>query len=94
MSATKRNSIQSKPLPIENALKEMTQPMVSSVSRGPSTEAKPESKSLSLDVAEQLLFLMKEVTKQSVDPKSVNAACNCATQMINLMKLTLKLRDM
>lgn len=67
--------------------------MVSQSSNAQSPQTTPQSKSLSTNVAEHLLLLMQAVTKDNVNPQTVNAACNCATQMINLMKLNIKLRD-
>lgn len=93
MSETKSVLRQKSPLPIETALRESTQPMGSSALRGQSQEASGTSKSLSMNVAEHLLFLMKNVTENNVTPQTVNAACNCATQMINLMKINLRLKD-
>lgn len=93
MKDTKKESSPKKPLEISAALKESTQLMASSISPDPSQKASAGPKSLSMNVAEHLLFLMKEVTKDSCDPRNVNAACNCATQMVNLMKVNLKLRD-
>lgn len=93
MRNTRSGSSQLNQLPIENALKESTQLMDLKGSPGQSLEAKDQPKTLSMNVAEHLLFLMKEVTKGNVNPASVNAACNCATQMVNLMKVNLKLKD-
>ncbi len=67
---------------------------VSEVSQQNSSVAKSQDKNLSTNIAEHLLVLMKDVTKQEVSPSTVEAACKCATQMINLMKLNMKLRDM
>lgn len=55
-----------------------------------SKEASVQSTNLSMNVAQHLLLLMKEVTKQKVDPQTVNAACNCASQIINLIKVNAK----
>lgn len=93
MSETKSESKRKSPLLIENALKESTQLGDSSALLGRSPEGKDPSKSLSMNVAEHLLKLMKDVTSENVNPSTVNAACNCASQMINLMKINLRLKD-
>lgn len=93
MKNTKSDSNQLKPQTTKKEQKRGTQHMDSLNSNDLQTKEKPQSPSLSMSVAEHLLFLMKEVTKSEVDPKTVNAACNCASQMINLMKMNLKLRD-
>lgn len=49
-------------------------------------------KNLSMSIAEHLLDLMKSVTKDSVSPKTVNAACQCASELHKLMKLNLEMR--
>lgn len=94
MKDTKKESSQSRPQLIVKEQGKSTQPLASSPSHVKSNADTKTSPSLSMNVAEHLLWLMKEVTKESVSPQSVNAACNCATQMINLMKLNMKLRDM
>lgn len=94
MSATKNESNLQKQKPSANTTNAKTQPTGSPNSVVPLKGTNGESKSLSTNVAEHLLHLMQEVTKENVSPQTVNAACNCATQMINLMKLNMKLRDL
>lgn len=57
---------------------------------------KPESQaisvSLSKDLATQLLDLMKKVTKDDVTPATVNAACNCASEIHKILTLNFKMR--
>lgn len=48
-------------------------------------------KTLSRNIAEHLLHLMKEVTKKEVSPKTVNAACQCAAELYKVMKLNIEL---
>lgn len=93
MSDTKSGSSQSNVSPTKQVQSAVTQPMGSRNSSAQSSETKSQSKSLSTSVAEHLLLLMQTVTANEVNPQTVNAACNCATQMINLMKLNMKLRD-
>lgn len=93
MSETKSALRQKSALPIKTALSESTQPGALNVYPGLSPEVKDPSKSLSMNVAEHLLKLMKDVTKENVTPQTVNAACNCASQMVNLMKINLRLKD-
>lgn|GEM_PF-6066673 len=93
MSETKIELRNKSVLPIENALKESTRLGGSSALSGRSPEGMDRSKSLSMNVAEHLLKLMKDVTSENVNPSTVNAACNCAAQMINLMKINLQLKD-
>lgn len=56
-----------------------------------SSLAKPASQetslSLSKDLASQLLGLMKRVTDTEVTPSTVNAACNCASEIHKILKL-------
>jgi hypothetical protein len=50
------------------------------------------SKTLSRNIAEHLLDLMRAVTKEEINPKTVSAACNCANQLYKIMTLNLKIR--
>ena len=59
-----------------------------------SGEAKSPSPNLSTSIAEHLLVLMKDVTKQEVSPSTVEAACKCAQQMYNLMKLNIEMKKL
>jgi len=56
-------------------------------------EGRKQSKSLSRNIAGHLLHLMKEVTKEKVNPSTVNAACNCASQLYKIMSLQLKIKE-
>ena len=49
-------------------------------------------KSLSISVAEQLLDLMQQVTKNDISPKTVNAACSCANAIHKFILLNLKMK--
>lgn len=53
---------------------------------------KERQQNLSMNIAEHLLFLMKDVTKEKVNPRTVNAACQCASELYKLMKLNLEIR--
>lgn len=55
----------------------------------PPAPEKP-SDTLSTDVATQLLALMKAVTKE-VNPQTVNAACNCASEIHKILTLGFKM---
>lgn len=55
-------------------------------------ESSPQE-SLSDCVTERLLYLMKAVTKDEVSPSTVKAACECAQQMYNIMKLSLAMKN-
>lgn len=57
----------------------------------PSDAAKSPKPTLSLTVATQLLDLMQKVTAEEVNPKTVNAACNCATAIHKFILLNLKM---
>ena len=45
------------------------------------------SENLTKSVCEQLAVLMVTVTKQEVNPSTVNAACNCASQIHKILLL-------
>lgn len=38
----------------------------------------------------QLHAMMKEVTKEEINPRTVNAACNCVQQLNNTIDMTIK----
>tara|TARA_R100001086_G_C11840937_1_gene259093 strand:+ start:1886 stop:2092 length:207 start_codon:yes stop_codon:yes gene_type:complete len=42
------------------------------------------------DVVSDLRGMMNNVTKQECNPSTVNAACNCADKITNLLKLQLE----
>ena len=67
---------------------------VSAVPTENSGAAKSVSPNLSTSIAEHLLVLMKDVTKQEVSPSTVEAACKCAQQMYNLMKLNIEMKKL
>lgn len=46
--------------------------------------------SLPLTLSEHLFGLMIKVTKEEVTPQTVNAACNCASEINKLLALSLK----
>ena len=50
------------------------------------------SVSFSKDLATQLLDLMKRVTKDDVSPASVNAACNCASEIHKILALNYRMK--
>lgn len=51
------------------------------------------SVSLSKDLATQLLDLMKKVTKDEITPDTVNAACNCASEIHKILKLNFQMKQ-
>lgn len=51
---------------------------------------KSHQKSLSVELAEHLLNLSKKVVQDDITPSTVNAACNCATQITNLIKINMR----
>lgn len=51
------------------------------------SEEKSVSGGSSKTVVKQLIGLMEEVTKKEVTPNAVNAACNCAKQIKDLLRL-------
>jgi hypothetical protein len=51
------------------------------------------SESLSKDLATQLLILMKRVTEDEVTPGTVNAACNCASEIHKILKLNFQMKQ-
>jgi hypothetical protein len=50
------------------------------------------SESLSKDLALQLLGLMKKVTAKKVTSQTVNAACNCASEIHKILKLNFEMK--
>lgn len=50
------------------------------------------SVSLSKDLATQLLGLMKRVTDKEVTAQTVNAACNCASEIHKILKLNFEMK--
>ncbi len=56
-------------------------------------QEKPEtSESLPQSVSMQLLNLMKTVVKEEVNPSTVKAACQCASEIHKMLKLNLELK--
>lgn len=51
------------------------------------------SVSLSKDLALSLLGLMKEVTKDKVEPSTVLAACKCASEIHKILKLNHEMQN-
>lgn len=47
--------------------------------------------SLSTDLTNHLLNLSKEVTRNEINPETVKAACNCAQQIHNMIRLQMKI---
>lgn len=92
MSDTKKELSQSKPSRINTQLKDAIQATDLSSSLAKSSAESDQSKSLSTNVAEHLLHLMLESTKTEVSPKTVHAACACATQIIQLMKVNIEMK--
>lgn len=53
---------------------------------------KSTSSSLSRSMAEQLLVMMKDVTKEDKSASAVNAACNCAKQLREILKFEFEVK--
>lgn len=45
---------------------------------------------LPLTLSERLLSLMEKVTEEEITPATVNAACNCASEINKLLSLSLR----
>jgi hypothetical protein len=50
-----------------------------------------QSKPISVSLAEHLFALAKSVTKDDVNPQSVRAACECASEIHKLLELQWKI---
>lgn len=48
---------------------------------------------LSKDLATHLLSLSKQVVAKEITPKTVNAACQCASELYKIMKLNWEMRN-
>ena len=48
---------------------------------------------LSKDLAKHLLELSKKVTSEEVTPQTVNAACQCASELHKIMRLNWEMRS-
>lgn len=46
---------------------------------------------LPISVSTQLLKLMKQVVAKEVNPQTVNAACNCASEIHKILKLSARM---
>lgn len=53
---------------------------------------KSTSSHLSRSMAEQLLVMMKKVTENDTSAASVNAACNCAKQLREILKFEFEVK--
>ena len=51
-----------------------------------------QSGNLSMKLANNLLNLMEKVTKEDITADTVNAACNCATELNKLFKTNLEMK--
>lgn len=51
------------------------------------------SKNLPLNVSMQLYALMKKVVEKEVNPKTVSAACQCASEIHKIIKLNMSISD-
>jgi len=79
-------------LPLENASDKNTQPSALETLSPKQVDVKSQSPSLSVCVSQQLLKLMNEVTSQEINPRTVNAAVNCANAIHKFITLNLKTR--
>ena len=93
MKSIKKELEPKSPLPPEQRLAEVRS-SVSTNSPQNLSVAKSPDKNLSTNIAEHLLLLMKDVTKQEVSPSTVKAACECAQQMYNLMRLNIEMKKL
>lgn len=50
------------------------------------------SESLSKDAATQLVTLMKNATRNDPSPAAINAACNCAKALTNILRLQFEVK--
>lgn len=74
-----------------NKKEEKSQPSVSE-KQLQKPEENMTSAGLSKNVSLELLDLMKRVNEDSVTPESVNAACNCASQIHKILRLNFDLQ--
>lgn len=58
----------------------------------PSQDNPVTSENLPLNVSMQLYRLMTKVVEDEVSPKTVNAACACASEIHKIIKLNLEMR--
>lgn len=91
MRGTESASNEKSPLP-ENKQGASTQPLALEAPSQKQVEGKSQSPSLSVSVSQHLLKLMQEVTANEINPKTVNAACNCATAIHKFITLNLRLK--
>lgn len=88
MSATKKKSVTKKQSTV--ARKEEKTPVLASGRQLQTASVETSNQgSLSVELAEHLLGLSKEVVRREVTPSTVNAACNCAQQIHNLIRLNM-----
>ena len=78
----------------KNTISEKTQSTGSENSLQMSGPGGDQQRTLSTDMAQHLLGLMKKVTEPEVTPKTVSAACQCAGELYKIMKLNLELRKL
>lgn len=55
-------------------------------------ESQETSKNLPQSVSMQLLGLMKQVVADEVNPKTVNAACQCASEIHKILRLNFEMQ--
>jgi len=91
MTSIAKESKERRPLP-ERRPGASTQPSVLETLSPKQVEVKSQSPSLSVCVSQQLLKLMNEVTSQDINPRTVNAAVNCANAIHKFITLNLKMR--
>lgn len=71
---------------------EKARPLVSEKRSGISEKAGSQQENLSVTVVRQLVNLMENVVKTDINPKTVNAACNCANAIHKMILLNLSLK--
>lgn len=60
--------------------------------KSPEQESPATSENLPKNVSMQLFELMKRVVKDDVNPKTVNAACACASEIHKILRLNLEMK--
>jgi hypothetical protein len=85
MQTTEKNLKEKKAQPEPASV--VKSPVLASVVRSPSLESQETSKSLSKDLAGELMTLIKKVNEHGVTPETVNASCNAAHAIHKILNL-------
>ena len=73
---------------------EKNNPVSVSEKQSQNLEDQETSTNLPRNVSLQLYKLMKQVVENDVNPETVKAACNCATEIHRMIKLNLELQKL